>query len=71
MKLLGDMGHIESCLGPFGDGVSVCAREVHGLHQKYNRLSNRIARPMEFLGDVAHLDSCFGLFGHGVSVGAR
>jgi hypothetical protein len=26
MELLGDMGHVEYCFGPFGDGVSVSAR---------------------------------------------
>jgi hypothetical protein len=26
MELLGDMGHVESRLGPFGDSVSVGAR---------------------------------------------
>jgi len=26
MGLLGDMGHVESCFGPFGDSVSVGAR---------------------------------------------
>jgi len=26
MELLGDMGHVESCFGPFGDSVSVGAR---------------------------------------------
>ena len=26
MELLGDMGHVESCLGPFEDSVSVDAR---------------------------------------------
>jgi hypothetical protein len=26
MELLGDVGHVESCFGPFGDGVSVGAR---------------------------------------------
>jgi hypothetical protein len=25
MELLGDVGHLESCFGPFGDGVSVGA----------------------------------------------
>jgi hypothetical protein len=25
MELLGDVGHVESCFGPFGDGVSVSA----------------------------------------------
>jgi hypothetical protein len=23
MELLGDVGHVKSCFGPFGDGVSV------------------------------------------------
>jgi hypothetical protein len=26
MVLLGDEGHMESCFGPFGDGVSVDAK---------------------------------------------
>ena len=26
MELLGDVGHVESCFDPFGDGVSVAAR---------------------------------------------
>ena len=26
MELLGDTGHVESCFGPFGDGVSVDVR---------------------------------------------
>jgi hypothetical protein len=31
MELLGDVGHVESCFGPFGDSVSVGARQVHGM----------------------------------------
>jgi hypothetical protein len=26
MKLLGDVGHVESCFGPFGDSVGVSSR---------------------------------------------
>jgi hypothetical protein len=26
MELLGDMGHVESCFGPFGDGIGIGAR---------------------------------------------
>jgi hypothetical protein len=26
MELLCDMGHVESCFGPFGDSVSISAR---------------------------------------------
>jgi hypothetical protein len=31
MELLGDVGHVESRFGPFGDSVSVRARQLHGL----------------------------------------
>ena len=31
MELLADVGHVESCFSPFGDGVFVSARKVHGL----------------------------------------
>jgi hypothetical protein len=40
MELLGEVGHVESCFGPFGDGVSVSAREVHGLRQTYHMFRN-------------------------------
>jgi hypothetical protein len=30
MELLGDVDYVESHFGPFGDSVSVGAREVHG-----------------------------------------
>ena len=38
MELLGDVGHVESGFGPFGDSVSIGARKVHGLRQVYLRL---------------------------------
>jgi hypothetical protein len=40
MELLGDVSHVESCFGLFGDSVSVGARQVHGLRQMYHRLTN-------------------------------
>jgi hypothetical protein len=40
MDLLRDVGHVQSCFDPFGDGVSVGAREVHGLRQTYHKLRN-------------------------------
>jgi hypothetical protein len=36
MELLGDVGHVESCFGLFGDSVSFGARLVHGLRQTYH-----------------------------------
>ena len=44
MELLGDVGHVESCFGLFGDSVSVGARLVYGLRQTYHRVGNLIGR---------------------------
>ena len=44
MELLGDVGHVESGIGPFGDSVSIGARKVHGLRQTNHRLINRFGR---------------------------
>jgi hypothetical protein len=33
MELLGDVGHVESHFGSFGDSFSVGAKKVHGLRQ--------------------------------------
>jgi hypothetical protein len=71
MELLGDVGKVESRLDPFGNGVSVGARQVHGLRQTYYRLENHFGHPMLFLGDMGHVESHFGLFGHGISVRER
>jgi hypothetical protein len=40
MEPLGDVGHVESRFGPFGDGISVGATLVHVLRQTYSRLRN-------------------------------
>jgi hypothetical protein len=39
-----DVGHLEFCFGPFGEGVSFSARLVHVLHQMYHRLKNYFGR---------------------------
>jgi hypothetical protein len=44
MELLGDMGHVESHFGLYGDSVSVGARYWHGLLQTYQRLRNHFGR---------------------------
>jgi hypothetical protein len=40
-ELPDDVGLVESHFSPFGDGVSVHTRYVHGLHQTYDRPRNR------------------------------
>jgi hypothetical protein len=44
MEPLGDVGHLESRFSPFGDVVSVGARQVHDLRQTYHRLRNRFGQ---------------------------
>jgi hypothetical protein len=34
MEVLVDVGHVKSCLGPFGDSISFSARLVHGLRKR-------------------------------------
>ena len=46
MELLGDVGHVESGFGPFGDGVSIGARKVHDLRQTYHRHRNHFGRTL-------------------------
>jgi hypothetical protein len=42
--LVSDMGRVESHFSPFGDSVSVSARQVHGVHRTYHRHRNRFGR---------------------------
>ena len=44
MVLLGVVGNVEFQFGVFEDGVSVGARQVHGLRQMYHRLRYRLGR---------------------------
>jgi hypothetical protein len=44
MQLQGDVGHVESRFGPFGDSVGVGTRLVHSLRQTYRRLRNHFGR---------------------------
>jgi hypothetical protein len=44
MELLGDLGHLESHFGPFGNGANLDARTVQGLRRTYHRLKNCFGR---------------------------
>jgi hypothetical protein len=44
MKLLGDVGNVESHFDPFGDSANLDARQVHGLRRTYHRLRNYFGR---------------------------
>jgi hypothetical protein len=63
MELLGDVGHVKSHFGPFGDSVSVRARKVHGLSKRPYAQKSVWTHPMVLLGVEAEVDARFGLFG--------
>jgi hypothetical protein len=66
------MGHVEYCFGPFGDNISVSAREVYGFAPNVPQAQKSFSmHPMELLDDMGHLESHFSLFGAIVSIGAR
>jgi hypothetical protein len=44
MELLGDVGHVESCFGPFGESIGVDERLVQCLRRMYHMLKNRFGR---------------------------
>ena len=64
------MGHVESRFDPFGDGVSVGARLVHGLRQTYDGSEIILAHQMVLLGDEAQVEPRFGLFGDSANLDA-
>jgi hypothetical protein len=71
MELLGDVGHVESPFGPFGDSVSfflhdrciVCAIRTVSSEIIWTHL-------IELLGGVGQVESPFGHFGDSVSFSA-
>jgi hypothetical protein len=68
MQLLGNVGHVESCFGSMGHGVS----KVHGLCGMYHRLRNCfVMHPMVLLGDEAQVEAHFGPFGDSANVDTR
>jgi hypothetical protein len=44
MKLLGDLGHVESRFGLFADSANLDARLIYGLRRTYHRLGNHFGR---------------------------
>jgi hypothetical protein len=44
MEDLGDVGHVESCFGPFRDSVSLGERQIRCLHQTYHSFRNHFGR---------------------------
>jgi hypothetical protein len=68
MVLLGDIGRVETCFGPFGDSVGLSARLVHCLRRTYHRLGST---PDGTPGGIDQEEDRFSLFGDSVNVDAR
>ena len=72
MELLGDVGLVESCFGPFGDIVlvsvedrcTVCAKRTIGSDIVFNA-------PMVLPGDEAQVEARFIPFGDSSNLDAR
>jgi hypothetical protein len=64
MKLLGDLAHLESRFGPFGDVVSIGTR-LHCLEILF------WMHPMVLLRDEAQVEARFGLFRDSANLDAR
>jgi hypothetical protein len=71
MELLRDMGHVESRVGPFVDGVSVIVR-CTVCTKLTNSLKNHFLRhPMVLLGDETQMEAHFGPFGDSANLDIR
>ena len=71
MELLGDVGHVESYLGPFGD--CLCWDKI-GVWFAPNIPSAQKSfwmHPMVLLGDEAQVKACFGPFGESANPDTR
>jgi hypothetical protein len=71
MELLCDMGHVESRIDSFRDGVSivvrctVCTKHTNWLKKSFWR------HPMVLLGDEAQIEAHFGPFGDSANLEIR
>jgi hypothetical protein len=45
MELLGDMGQVAACFGPFGDCINLGTRQVHGLRRLRQGMEIFLAAP--------------------------
>jgi hypothetical protein len=72
MELLGDVGHVESRFGPFGDTVSVGTRYKLSLYQTYHRHRKPFWRhQMVLLGDEAQVEARFSTFGDSTNLDTK
>jgi hypothetical protein len=69
--LLVDEAQVEARFDLFGDSTNLDSRQVHGLHQTYNRFGNNFGRTQwVLLWDEAQVEACFVLFGDSANLDA-
>ena len=71
MELLGDVGHVKSYFGLFGNGGGVGAISCTLCVERTIGSDIGLTHPMKLLGDVGLVESCFGPFGDSASVVPR
>jgi hypothetical protein len=71
MELISGVGHVEFRFSPFGDIVSVSARQVHGLHWYTIGIEMILDTHDGLLGDEAQVEARFGPFGDRATLDAR
>ena len=60
MELLGDVGHVKSHFGLFGDSIGVGAISCTLCVERTIGSNIDLTHRMELLGDVGLVESCFG-----------
>jgi hypothetical protein len=72
MELQGNMGHVESCFGPFGDSVGVvCKRGAWFAPNVAQAQKSFWTHPMVLLGDKAQVEAQFSPFEYSANLDAR
>ena len=71
MDLLGDTGHVESCFGSFGHGVSVVQDRCMVCAKRTIDSETILDAPMALLCDEAQVQARFTLFRDSTSLDAR
>jgi hypothetical protein len=68
IELLGDVGHLDSHFGPFGDSVKIGARFAPNVPLAHKLLWTH---PMVMKDNEARVEAPFGPFGHSANLDAR
>jgi hypothetical protein len=71
MELVGDVGHVESRFGPFGDSANFDASRCMVCVECIIGFEIILDAPMVVLGDEAQVKARFGLYGDSANLDTR